>query len=283
MSKLFKKLQHNLESQSEKSKGIIGIAVKDLVSNELLEINADEVFPAASIIKISVIIEFFRRVELKEIDPFSILLYGTKMRTNGSGVLKSLTEEKASMPLIDYVTLMTIISDNSATNILVDLLGIENINKNLELIGLKITRLNRKMMDMEAFRRGIDNITTPREMLNLLEELFNPKILSKFVCEETIKMLKKPKEGLIQGVIRNSIKESIPVADKSGWVSGVLGDVGIVYLPEYPYIIALFVKHIPATDIHWYKANIELTNVTNMVHRYFEEVSTSTPEGRHRF
>lgn len=282
MSILFQKLLNNLESEAQKCSGILGLAVKDLNNNDLIEINGNELFPAASIIKIGLIIEFFNRVEKKEIEPTDLLLYKNEMRTSGSSVLKSLTEGKVSMPLIDYVTLMTTISDNSATNLLADLLGLDNINLNFQNIGLKITKLNRKMMDMELFRKGIDNITTPNEMLNLMEELYNPKILSSFVCEETLKMLKKPKEGLVQGVIRNSIKSSVQVADKSGWVGGMLGDVGIVYQPDRPYIISIFMKHVPLQDIHWHNAIVELTRITGLVHSYFEEVSSSTPEGRHR-
>ncbi|MBN1682613.1 serine hydrolase [Candidatus Bathyarchaeota archaeon] len=282
MSLLLNKLKDRIKEKSQEFDGIIGVGVKDLTTDQFIELNIDEVFPAASIIKIPIIIEFFNQVELKKVDPFKEILYKSEMRTTGSGILKSLSSGKASLPLIDYVTLMTIISDNTATNILIDLLGIQNINVNLEKIGLIKTRLNRKMMNMELFQKGIDNITTPREMVYLLNELYTSKTLSKFSCEETIKMLKKPKEGLIQGVIRNSIKESIPVADKSGWVGGVLGDAGIVYLPNYPYIIAVFMKHISITDIHWYRACSDLTKITTLIHNYFEEVSSSTPEGRRR-
>jgi hypothetical protein len=136
------------------------------------------------------------------------------------------------------------------------------------------------MMDLEAFKAGKDSFTTPRELVAMFEELHRSSILSPFVCGETLKMLGRPKEGMIQGVIRNAVPDSVEVADKSGWVGGATLDAGIVYQARRPYALALLAKHIPASDLHMVNALNTLTEAARLTHAYFEEVSASTPHGR---
>lgn len=264
----------------ERYEGVIGAAVKDLTTGESLFINEDEVFPVASTIKVPILIEFHRRVEAKTLDPMTSVDFVEAHRTGGSGVLKTLTPGAVSMPLIDYVTLMINVSDNSSTNYLIDLLDLSKINALIAELGLRETRLARKMMNMEAFKAGKDSFTTPRELVAMFEELYTPRALSQFVCGETLKMLKKPKEGILQGVIRNAIPDSVDVADKSGWVGGATLDAGIVYQPSRPYAVALLAKHIPSSDLHMVNALNTLTEMARLIQSYFEEVSASTPQGR---
>ena len=280
MSLLFKKLCRRLGEVSEGYEGVMGVAVKDLTSGDSFAVNGDEVFPVASTIKVPILIEFYRRVEAKAIDPSSEVKYVEAHRTGGSGVIKTLTPGAVTMPLTDYVALMVSVSDNSTTNYLIDLLGMEAINSIISAIGLHKTRLARKMMDMEAFWAGKDSLTTPWEMVALFEELHSPKVLSQFACAETLKTLKKPKEGMVQGVIRNAVPDSVEVADKSGWVAGATLDAGIVYQPRRPYAVALLVKHIPSTDLHMVNAINALTGAAELIQAYFEEVSASTHYGR---
>ena len=280
MSLLFSKLRGRLEETPMRFAGIVGAAVKDLTTGESLLINGDEVFPVASTIKVPILIEFYRRVEAKTLDPMISVNYVEAHRAGGSGVIKTLTSGAVTMPLIDYVTLMINVSDNSSTNYLIDLLGIEEINSLIEELGLRETRLARKMMDMEAFKAGRDSFTTPRELVAMFEELYTPRALSPFVCRETLNMLKKPKEGMVQGVIRNAIPDSVEVADKSGWVSGATLDAGIVYQPRRAYAVALLAKHIPSSDLHMVNTLKTLTEAAKLIQSYFEEVSASTPQGR---
>jgi hypothetical protein len=114
----------------------------------------------------------------------------------------------------------------------------------------------------------------------MFEELSTPRALSPFVCRETLNMLKKPKEGMVQGVIRNAIPDSVEVADKSGWVSGATLDAGIVYQPRRAYAVALLAKHIPSSDLHMVNTLKTLTEAAKLIQSYFEEVSASTPQGR---
>jgi beta-lactamase class A len=280
MSLLFGKLRVQLEEASARYEGVMGVAVKDLTTGEAILINGDEVFPVASTIKVPILIEFYRRVEAKTLDPMTLVKYVEAHKAGGSGVIKTLTPGAVTMPLIDYATLMINVSDNSSTNYFIDLLGLEKVNDICAQLGLKTTRLARKMMNMEAFKAGKDSFTTPREMIATFEELYTPHVLTPFVCGETLKMLKKPKEGMIQGVIRNAVPDAVEVADKSGWVGGATLDAGIVYQPRRPYAVALLAKHIPASDLHMVNALNALTEAARLIQAYFEEISASTPHGR---
>ncbi len=280
MSLLFRKLGARLVESSERYEGVMGVAVKDLTSGEFYAVNGDEVFPVASTIKVPILIEFYRRVEAKTLDPMAPVTYLEGHKAGGSGVIKTLTPGAVTMPLIDYATLMINVSDNSSTNYFIDLLGMDQINALISTLGLRETRLARKMMDLEAFKAGKDSFTTPRELVAMFEELHRPDVLSHFVCGETLKMLGRPKEGMVQGVIRNAVPDSVEVADKSGWVGGATLDAGIVYQPRRPYTVALLAKHIPASDLHMVNALSALTEAARLIHEYFEEVSSSTPHGR---
>lgn len=283
MALLYEKLNRQLQEIADDSDAIFGFAIKDLTTGEEIHINGDEIFPAASTIKVSILLEFFRRVEEVSLNPNEPLVYHSNNKTAGSGVLKMLSEGSVTMPLIDYATLMMTVSDNTATNILIDVLTMEKINMNLELAGLKVTRLTRKMMDMDAARSGRELLTTPVEMIRLIESIYRHDKLTPFACEQTLRVMQYPKEGLIQGVIRNSIPDQVPVANKSGWLGGATCDIGLVYLPGRPYAVTVFAKHIPISDKHMFQAISELTKATGLIQGYFEEASSSTSFGRRIF
>ena len=280
MNHLKAKLEKKLGRMDDEFPGVMGLAVKDLETGDELTLNGDEVFPIASSIKIPVLIEFFKRVELGEIDPKRTLTFLEGHRVGGSGVLKELGSESLTMTLLDYAILMITVSDNSATNIVIDLVGIENVNHTLSQLGLSKTKLERKMMDTEGLKAGKENVSTPREMMTLMESLYAKRVLNPQVCERTLEILKKPKEGIIEGVIRNAVSKDVKIANKSGWVDGATCDIGIVYLPKRPYIVSLLTKHVPLSDEKTLATIEAMTKVTKLIHEYFTEMSLATPYGR---
>ena len=280
MALLRAKFERQLAWSAEDFPGVMGIAVKDLTSGDELSVNGDEVFPIASSIKIAILVEFFKAAEQGAIKPKALLALRQEHRVGGSGVLKELSEGSVTISLLDYATLMITVSDNIATNICIDLVGMEKINETLGQLGLKVTRITRRMMDIPGLMAGRENVSTPLEMMSLMEHLYNMKVLSHWVCERTLEVLKKPKEGMIEGVIRNSVPDDVPVADKSGWVEGAACDIGIVFMPKRPYIVSILTKHIPITDPKKLKAIQSMTDVTKLVHEYFQEIASATPYGR---
>lgn len=279
MNLLKEKLIDDLEEIVKGSKAVMGIGARDLTGEDELFINGDEIFPIGSSIKIPILIEFFRKIENGDIDESEPLVLREEHIVGGSGVLEHLTPGEASLPLIDYAKLMINVSDNVATNILIDLVTMEDVNKLLSDpgtgLGLQVTKLQRKMMDWDAARAGKENISTPREAIKLLSALIDEK-LSTRVREETLKIMKLPKRG----VFRDTVPQDIEIANKPGGVEGVSCDLGIVFLPNNPYAITMMTKHIPKTELTPIETNLAMRKASKLIHEYFEEMSLATKYGR---
>src|SRR5256885_9694918 len=97
--------------------------------------------------------------------------------------MDGLTSGVTRITLRDLATMMVAVSDNSATNVLIDRVGMENVNAFLESLGLTHTRLRRKMMDLKAASEGRENVSTPAEMMALLEALYSGKVLHKEITD----------------------------------------------------------------------------------------------------
>lgn len=270
------KLESDLKIVAENFPGVMGIGIRDLEKGDEIFVNGDEVFPIGSSIKIPVLIEFFKKVEAGLIKPEAQLTLHEDHKVGGSGVLQELQPGQVAMSLLDYATLMIIVSDNVATNILIDLVSMGDVNKTLTSLGLEKTKLQRKMIDLEAAKAGRENVSTPKEMVKLMDFLYKGENLSPYVRENTLTIMKKPK----QAVIRASVPDNIAVADKPGGIEGVSCDIGIVFLSRRPYAIAILAKHIPISDFHSLDAKDTMIQVTSLVQAYFQEVDLATPSGR---
>lgn len=270
------KLESRLRFVAQNFQGVMGIGVKDLERGGEFFVNGDEVFPVGSSIKIPILIEFFKKIEAGLIDPKEQLVLQEKHKVGGSGVLQELQPGQVTMSLLDYATLMITVSDNAATNILIDLVSMSDVNKTLTGLGLEKTKLQRKMIDLVAAKAGRENISTPKDMVKLMDFLYKGESLSPYVRESTLTIMKKPK----QAVIRASVPDDIVVADKPGGIEGVSCDIGIVFLTRRPYAIAIMTKHIPISDFHSLDTRSTMIQVTSLIHAYFEEVDLATPSGR---
>src|SRR5581483_5477490 len=114
-----------------------------------------------------------------------------------SDIMNGLTPGVTRITLRDLATMMVAVSDNSATNVLIDRLGMGNVNTMLDTLGLKYTRLRRKMMDLEAAKQGRENISTPREMMTLLDAIYHGKVLDKDSTSNFFKVLTTNKDSWI--------------------------------------------------------------------------------------
>lgn len=277
MSLLREKLERSLTRLVEGFPGVMGIGARGLDGEEEpILMNGDEVFPIGSSIKIPILLEFFRKVEAGTLDSSRILTFEERHTVGGSGVIQFLTPGKLTMPLMDYATLMINVSDNVATNIMIDLVGMDDVNRLLDDLGLKVTRLQRKMIDWEAARAGKENVSTPREAIRLLDCIYNKRGVSAYVSESALNVMKKPKVG----AIRNSVPDEIEVADKSGGVPGVSCDLGVVLLPKGPYAVAVMTKHIPVSDFRNLETASYMRRATKLINDHYEEMSLATCYGR---
>ena len=221
--------------------GVIGIAFRDLVSNHSISINGDRVFPIGSVIKIAILLEFFRQVTAGKLSGETRTWIEKEHKVPGSGVLQYLGDHTTNCTLRDLAVLMINLSDNTATNMLIDLVGIENVNRTLQALGLRNTRLARKMMDITAAMGGNENVSTPNEIASLLIRLYSHDGITKDVSEECLKILKMPKS---EDYLSSGLPPDTILANKPGQLPGIVSDCGIVYLSDRPYILCLMITYL---------------------------------------
>src|SRR6185436_3436514 len=179
---LFEKLRTNIGVVEGKLDGVLGVAVKDLTTGRIIQIRGDVVFPQASAIKLALIYELYQQVGAGKID-LNALHALPKARVGGSGVLPFLSE-KAQLTVRDLAVLMMSLSDNAATNILIDEVTFAAVNARMDSLGLGKTRFRRHMIDIAAARRGEENVSTPLEMLKLIEAIKRADGLSPALADD---------------------------------------------------------------------------------------------------
>jgi beta-lactamase class A len=278
MSILREKTKRLVEDIAEEYPAVIGLHSVSLSdTDDELSLNADEVFPTASIIKVPVLLEFYRQAEEGALDPGQVRALMDGDKVGGSGVLQHLAAGSTGLTLEDYARLMINLSDNTATNVVIDLVGMDNVNLLLESLGLEVTRLTRKMYAKGLDPDRVENLSTPLELTGLVEAVHRCEGLSRVVCEKALAVLRLHKPG----VIRDGVQEEVDVADKSGWMGGVECDTGIVYAAE-PYAVTVMAKNIPAWDRGSLEAKEVLRELVSSVHDYYTNVGTATRHGRRR-
>ena len=275
MSLLRDKTQSVLETISMEAEGVVGIHAFDPSDpDDEFAVNADEVFPTASIIKVPILIEFYNQVKAGILDPDKVHPLGGVEKVGGSGVLQFLSDS-VEITLEDWARLMINLSDNTATNYMIDIVGMEKVNSLLTRLGLEETKLLRKMQAKDIDPDVEENLTTPREFSMLMAMIMNHTGLDADVCEKTLEVLKFYKDG----IIREALPADFEVADKSGWMGAVQCDSGIVYT-EKPYIVTVMAKHIPAWDRNGAETREALKQAVAEVHNYYQNIATATRYGR---
>lgn len=221
----------------------IGIAFLDLKSNENFFYNEKEIFPTASAIKIEILIHL-----LKEYEKGSLNLYQNipiNYKTGGSGLIQHFDQSNLYLNYYNLALLMIQQSDNSATNILIDSLGMKNINNTIQELGLKSTKLQRKMMDFDARKAGRENISTPEDKLKLLEIIFRQEFLPDSLNNEAIKILSVPKSS----PLLEQINDELTLASKGGELNDVRCDMGIFFFKNFNYILVVMTKNLTNSKI----------------------------------
>ncbi|KAJ50618.1 beta-lactamase class A [Clostridium tetanomorphum] len=233
-------LENLIEDIINNSKGDIAVAIKNLESNSTIMINEKEVFPSASTIKLLIMVTAMQEVKEGKRNLKDKIIISTEEKCGGDGILKELNKDH-NFTLIEIITLMIIISDNTATNILIDMLGMDNINKIANELKLNNTRLQRKMMDSEAVKMGKENLTTALDMCTILEMLYKGEIVDKEYSNIMIEILKKQQ---VNGRLTLYLPDDLVVAHKTGDLDKLEHDVGIVYYPYCNYIICVLTKNL---------------------------------------
>lgn len=232
---------------TESFKGNTSVYYDDLKGN-IIAINENNQVNAASCIKLFIMIELFNQITSGNIERQDMIKYCNKHYTTGSGVLRYMSQG-IKLPVIDIATLMIIISDNIATNILIDLLGVDNINKTIKEIGLTNTKLF-SMFD-ETKESDIFSVTTAKEYALAWKLLITEQLFNKEITKEIIEIFKnnKYKEMIGDGIIDNYLSNFVNfVATKSGKYNSVRNDGGIVSTTFGNYVASIFVYEFPDKD-----------------------------------
>ena len=267
-------LRRALESQLEKTAasvdGVAGYSVLDLTSGERFGRLQDEQFPTASTIKIAILYELFKQADEGKLKIDEVRPLERRHVVAGSGVLQELTAP--AMPLRDYATLMVVLSDNTATNLLIDAVGMKAVNARMSALGLGRTLLRRRMIDLEAARRGDENVSTPAELVRLLELIYRGEGLSKASQEGLLAILKKSKSS----ALRRTVPANVELANKPGGLEGVAVDAGIVYLDRRPYVIAMMTTYLKESGA----GDAAIEEASRRAFDYFNRLARSSDYGR---
>lgn len=203
-----------------------------------LAVNKHKPFPAASLMKVPLMACAFLADKEGIIDFSTVYVLEEKDKTPGSGILKSLPAGKR-FTLIELVELMICESDNTASNILIDVLGFKYLNQCFQKLGLKKTILNRKILDNKKRKKGIENFTTVADMAYLLERIYNKELVDKTSCEVMLKYLARQK---VNDRIPRYLPKNLIVAHKTGTLKGIIHDAGIVFTDRGDYLICILTK-----------------------------------------
>lgn len=268
---LWQRLEANLQEQIAGFPGVAGIAAKDLTSNLSISINADEIFPTASTIKIHILTQLLVRAAAGEVDLQERILVPPAQYVGGSGVIAYL-EGPVELTLLNLAVLMIITSDNTATNLCLERAGLEATNALLQNLGLTQTKVRRKMVDHVAAVRNQENVSTPAELVTMFELLHTGQP-SPAVAERCLEILKKPKQGFLD----RALPSDVPHANKPGYVANVCCDAGLVYLPRRPYIVAIMTKYgLGSTE----EQERFIVDCAQTVHQTMDSLSKSNSYGR---
>ena len=253
-------------------KGEVGLYVRHLVTGEDTGHNADAPFLTASVFKIPVLVEVFRQAEAGGLNLDDTVTISRKAKLPGSGVLKEMSDGLA-VTARDLAMLMTVVSDNTATDLLLDLVGKDAVNATLRRLGLERTRVDLtcreilyNLLDPESVRAAEadvstfrswkvnlqsksltdlthNDLSTAREMSRLLEMIHDGRAAGPQSCAVMITLLKRQQ---VNDRIPLFLPRSTEVAHKTGELPGIRNDAGIVYGPSGPYLFACFTRSLPS-------------------------------------
>ena len=269
---LWQKLDLAIHDVDAHLDGVMGVAIEDLKTDDQLLFHENEVFAQASSIKIAVLADLYLQAQQGKLKVTDLYVVQASDLVPDSDIMGGLTPGVTRITLRDLATMMVAVSDNSATNVLIDRVGMANVNAMLDSLGLTHTRLRRKMVDLEAARQGRENISTPREMMVLLEAIYRGKVLNQESTEDFFKVLSTNKDSWIP----RDLPANVKIANKPGSLEGVRNDSGIVFVEGRPYVICVMTAFL-ANERDGEEA---ISKISLTTWRMFDRLSRASEYGR---
>ena len=268
--------QKAITDLAESAKMTVGIAIKDLTSGEEFLHNADDVFPQGSSIRIHIVAELYRQAAAKKITVDEPRAFPESARTSGFGVLNHMGKDTVQMSLHDYAVLMIMVNDNSATNLLTDVLGMDAINASLAAQGTPAIKVQRKALPRQETQTTPDNVGTPRAVMRSLELLHRGEVVDRSTSDTILNVLALPEVSYF----RRNLPSGIVFAGRSGSGPTSRCDTGIVMLKEQPYILCVMLKGIPQNPSggqKFAKADAFISRVTQLAQQFFSAKTAPNP------
>ncbi len=269
-------LKSDIQAELAKTQGDFAIAFKNLQEpEEELLIHADESFHAASTMKTPVLLEVYKQAEAGKFSLDDSLTVKNEFKSIVDSSLYSLNPEDDSYNLLyeqigeqqsirDLTYNMIIASSNLATNIVIELVGAENTTQTMRDLGANDIQVLRGVEDTKAYQQGLSNTTTAYDLMLMFEAIAKGEAVNRRASEEMIDILLDQKfNEMIPAQLPNGVK----VAHKTGWITGVHHDSGIVFLPDgRKYVLVLLSKNLEDEE-----AGVKtLANVSKMIYDYVE-------------
>jgi beta-lactamase class A len=234
-------LERKIEALLTGFKGQAGVYVKNVKTNKVAVVNADSVFPTASMVKVPILIGIFDKLERKDLDYHQKLIYRDSLLYEGEDILGSFKDNQ-SIELSKLIMLMLTTSDNTSSLWLQSLAGSgTRINQIIDSSGMKDTRVNSRTPGRELYRSQYGwGQTTPREMTMLFEKLYNGQFFNKTASEKMLRLLGRnywDEEALSQ------IPPFIFTASKNGAVDQSRSETILVMAPTGPYVFSIITKN----------------------------------------
>jgi beta-lactamase class A len=243
----------------------------DLTDSTTIGVNDTLVFPQGSAIKIPILIELFRQADARPGLLREQIAMTAAARTGGSGVLQDFTDGGSQLSVEDLAILMIRLSDNTATNLLIDKVGMAEVNRMLDGLGARRTRLQRKMIRAYAMLKGEENVSTPTEAANIMTMLARCALpLTKASCARVRAILEMDKDE----PVRSAIPSDVRVASKPGDIEGVSTSWALVALPDRPFVLTMMTNY---GDSDAGRALIQ--RAATMVYEHFTRLARATPNG----
>jgi beta-lactamase class A len=265
-----KKLHEKLEKAIKGFNGDIGIYVKSLKTGKTVAINADTVFPTASIVKVSILLGIMDKLERGELSYEQQLIYKDSLLYAGSDILGSFKSDEKVL-LKKVIMLMMTTSDNTASLWLQSLAGTgTRINQLLDSLGFVNTRVNSRTPGREDKRTIYGwGQTSPAEMGRLLEMIYRNQLFSPAACDRMMRSMGRNFWDLNEAI--SQVPPYIEVFSKNGCVNAVRSEVLLVNAPHNPYVFCIFTKN--NKDVSWTRNNEAWTlarKVSALLWDYFE-------------
>lgn len=236
--------------------GKVTLYAKNLETGATVGIGESEPVRTASTIKLAIMAAVFDAVEHGRAKWNEPLTVTPQEKVSGSGVIGQEFSDGVQLPLRDVMHLMIVLSDNTATNMILERFTAESVNQYLDSIGIKTTRSMRKIMSGEKTagfsKAGLlpENkkyglgVSTPRDMVAILEKIERGELVSPAASKEMIAVLKRNQDN--SGITRRMM--DLPIAHKTGALDALRADVGIVYAKTGRVALAVYVDGMPKPD-----------------------------------